>query len=403
MSLKPMKILQVVRSVDRRLGGPVEAVKNLGLAARLHGSEFSVAALDQPGAPCLRDFPLPVYALGRGPFGYGFSSRFVSWLRENAPKYDVVVVNGIWQYQSLAVWQALHRAKTPYIVFPHGMLDPWFKRKYPLKHMKKWLYWPWAEYRVLRDAAGVFFTCNQERISARASFWLYKAKEEVISLGIASPAGESAGQISSFFERYPDLRGKRLALFMSRIHPKKGCDLVIGSFAQVLAADRDWRLVLAGPNQVGWRQNLEALAGRLNISHRITWTGMLEGDVKWGALRASEMLVLPSHQENFGIVVAEALACGTPVLISDQVNIWREISDAGAGLVQPDDIHGACELLKQWSNLTESDRRLMQKRAIECFAQKFEVTRATKDLLRALAGICGSKTSLPETPNTGIR
>ena len=89
--------------------------------------------------------------------------RLLSWLRENATRYDAVIVNGIWQYHSYATWLALHRSETPYFVFTHGMLDPWFKRRHPLKHLKKWLYWPWADYRVLRDAQAVIFTCEEER------------------------------------------------------------------------------------------------------------------------------------------------------------------------------------------------------------------------------------------------
>src|SRR6202035_5181428 len=136
-------------------------------------------------------------------------------------------------------------------VFPHGMLDPWFKEAFPLKHLKKWLYWPWADYRVLRDAAAVIFTSEEERLLARESFWLYHAHEEVSPLGVESPTPDSPQSRESFFVRFSQLRNKRILLFLGRLHPKKGCDILIDAFGQI--ADDSLALVLAGPDQVGWQ------------------------------------------------------------------------------------------------------------------------------------------------------
>jgi glycosyltransferase involved in cell wall biosynthesis len=121
----------------------------------------------------------------------------------------------------------------PYFVFTHGMLDPWFKRHYPLKHLKKWLYWPWGEYRVLRDARALMFTCEEERRLARESFWLYKANECVTNYGTARPEGDSEKQREAFLSEFPELRGKRVLLFLGRIHEKKGCDILIQSFGDL--------------------------------------------------------------------------------------------------------------------------------------------------------------------------
>src|SRR5580693_6282059 len=135
-----MRIIHAIASVDPAGGGPIEGVKQLGRINTERGHCIEVASLDAPGASFLRDFPLPVYPLGPRTGGYGFSARFAPWLRANIAKYDIVIVNGIWQYNSFGVWRVLHRSSTPYVVVTHGMLDPWFKRTYPLKHLKKWLY-----------------------------------------------------------------------------------------------------------------------------------------------------------------------------------------------------------------------------------------------------------------------
>jgi glycosyltransferase involved in cell wall biosynthesis len=294
-------------------------------------------------------------------------------------------VNGLWQYHSFGAWRALRNSDTPYVLFTHGMLDPWFKRRYPLKHLKKWIYWPWAEYRVLRDARAVLFTCEEERRLARRSFWLYRCNEVVVSFGTAKPKGDPNSELQKFFRQFPELRGKRLALFMGRVHPKKGCDLLIKAFAKVLGQEPDWHLVFAGPDQMGWREELNCCASQLGLAQRVTWTGMLSGKMKWGALRAAEIFVLPSHQENFGVAVAEALAAGVPALISNKVNIWREVQGDGAGIVAEDDLEGTCHLLESWLNARELDKQRMRAQAQKCFEKRFEIGRAADSLVAVLS------------------
>ena len=157
------------------------------------------------------------------------------------------------------------------------MLDPWFKHTYPLKHLKKWLYWPWAEYRVLRDAQAVLFTSEDERLLARESFWFYQAREAVVAYGTRTPPDDAETLRTHFYAVHPELHGKTLLLFMSRIQEKKGCDLLIEAFAKVAGQDPNLHLLMAGPDQTGWIAKLQAQAGRLGIAERITWPGMLQG------------------------------------------------------------------------------------------------------------------------------
>ena len=171
-----MKILHLIASANPAYGGPIEGIRQLGATLTSNGEHLvEVATADDPKAPFLAGFPLPVHPLGPSYARYGYAPGLVPWLRANVSQFDVVVVNGIWRYSGFAAWRVLHGAATPYVVFTHGMLDPWFRQEYPLKHLKKWLYWPWADYRVLRDAAAVMFTCEEERLLARQSFGLYSA------------------------------------------------------------------------------------------------------------------------------------------------------------------------------------------------------------------------------------
>ena len=398
-----MKILQTIRSANPSTGGPIEVIKQFEALLRGHGYTTEIASLDSPDEPFLRDLRFPVHPLGRSGGKYGYSERWVPWLRENAGNYDVVIVNGLWTFNSFGTWRALRGGHTPYVVFTHGMMDPWFKRQYPLKHLKKWLYWPWAEYRVLRDASAVLFTCDEERRLARESFALYRCHEAIAGLGIRSPEGDPSEQRQEFFAHFPHLRGQRLALFLSRIHRKKGCDLLLEAFAGRFKDDPAWHLVMAGPDQVGWQAELHRRAVELGIADRITWAGMLSGAVKWGAYRAAEIFVLPSHSENFGMVVAEALACGLPVLISDKVNIWREIAAAEAGIVASDTLDGTTSLFTRWLGMSTERQKHMRGQAKACFESCFEVNRTASGFADILARIVASRGKLRDELSASFR
>ena len=379
-----MRFLHVIGSLGPAVGGPAEGIKQLAAQMPALGHTVEVVTLNDAHAPWLQDFPAKVHALGEANNSYCYSVHLLPWLRAHAHQYDAVIVNGLWQYHSFAVWRTLRKSKVPYFVFTHGMLAPWFKRTYPLKHLKKWLYWPWVEYRVLRNAQAVLFTCEEERQMARQSFWLYRCKEAVVGYGTSVPQDDPAPHKARFLAQFPSLQGKRLFLFLSRIHPVKGCDLLIEAFAKVAKQDDSLHLVMAGPAHASLQKKLMAQAAQLGITEKITWTGMLSGDIKWGAYHTAEVFVLPSHQENFGIVVVEALACGIPVLTSNKVNIWREIQADGAALVAEDSIAGTTSLLQNWLALPDSDKQCMRQAAVRCFNRHFEARTAARNLAEVL-------------------
>ena len=144
-------------------------------------------------------------------------------------------------------------------------------------------------------------------------------------------------------------------------------------------------MVIAGPfEDAGYAETLQRLATSICPPDTVFWPGMLSGDVKWGAMRACRAFCLTSHQENFGIAVAEALACGRPVLISHQVNIWREVIDDGAGLAADATEAGARELLSAWAALSSEQRLKMSRDARSCFEHRYEITRAAQSLVETI-------------------
>lgn len=374
-----MKILRSIHSLDPAIGGPLESLKQSTLVLQQRGHEVEILTLDAAGTAGVRDFPAPVHAVGPSRGSYGYNARLVPWLKERRANYDAVLVHGIWQYSSFGVWRALRGSATPYFVFAHGMLDPWFKRTYPRKHLKKLLYWPWAEYRVLRDAAAVLFTSEEERLLARKSFALYRAREVVVNYGTAAPEVDWDRAQAEFYERFPSLRARSFLLFLGRLHEKKGIDLLVRAFRSL--GENGTQLVIAGPcADDDYLAALQQLARGLPV----VFTGLLSGNLKWAALRAAEAFVLPSHQENFGIAIAEALACGTPALISNKVNIWREVVEDGGGFAEEDDVAGTLRLLERWRALSPDARAEMSAKARESFARRFEIHRAVDSLLQVL-------------------
>jgi len=377
-----LKILQLVHTLDPSVGGVAASVLALSRGLARRGHKLDIVVLDDSASPWLADIALPIHALGVGLTSYRYSSKLLPWLKKQGGDYDRVIVNGIWQYLSFAAWLRYAGSSIPYYVFPHGMLDPWFKETFPLKHLKKWLYWPWAEYRVLRNAAAVIFTSEEERSQARKSFWLYRCREKVSPLGVEAPPISSNAK-SEFLSRYPQLQNTRIFLFLGRLHPKKGCDMLLEAFAQMRSND-SISLILAGPDQVGWESDLRRQVTRLNLTNRVVFTGMLEGSMKQGAFANAEAFVLPSHQENFGISVVEALAARVPVLISNRVNIWPEIEADRAGYVESDDLAGTTRLLQRWIDTAPAEREMVRENARRCFEQRFEIDRAVESLLQIL-------------------
>lgn len=391
-----MKILHVIPTANPEYGGPLAGIFTSAGALRELGCDCELVTLDSPTDPWVATCPLPVHPTGsrssasHGPskrmllLRYGYTPGFVPWLRKNASHYDAVIVNGLWNYASLGAWRALCHTSIPYFVFPHGMLDPYFNKVDRLKAMAKQLVWWLADGRLVAGARTVFFVSEEEKRLARGSFWPFRCHAEVLPFGTEDVVGDAEAQVAGFRTAVPRLEGREFLLYLGRIHPKKGCDLLLEAFAAVAARAPDLDLVVAGPDSIGWAKVLQARAAELGITRRIHWTGMLQGDLKWGAFRAAAAFVLPSHQENFGVVIAEAAACGTPVLTTDKVNIWREVSDAGAGLVASDDVEGITDLLDRFLALSPEARRRMGVRARELFVEKFDIRAMAPRFIHAL-------------------
>ncbi len=375
-----MRILHIIGTLDPAAGGPSESVRVL-LSFGPIGYTGEVVTLDAPGETFDKDIQFPVHTLGPQTSVYGFNRKLYGWLRDNRHRFDGVVVNGLWQYCGLAAWLAL-RGKTPYVVFSHGMLDPYFKRAFPKKHLKKWVYWLLAEYWVLRGAYRVLFTTAEESRLAKQSFWLHKWNGYVVPYGASRPPRDGNELREAFYAEQPEMRGKRIMLFLGRIHQKKGCDLLVRAFARYASLDPGLHLMMAGPDQQGWSAGLKQIVADAGLSDRVHWPGMIKGDAKWGAFFAAEVFILPSHQENFGIAVAEALGCSVPVLLADKVNIAPEIAQDKAGLMESDTQEGTDNLVRNWMQMPLAERETMSEQALKTFNTRYDMEKNAATIIR---------------------
>lgn len=389
-----MKLLHVIGSMDPHTGGPCQTIRNFAPWFIESCNTLEVVCLDDPNSDYLAAETFRVHALGRGRGSWNYHPALLPWLNENLPRFDAVILNGLWQYQGYALWQAAKKSpkSPPYYIFPHGMLDPWFQKLSvrPLKTLRNWIFWKVIQHRIVHQAAGLLFTCEEERRLARLPFRPYSPKQEaVVGLGLPEPPAYHARMKAVFAEKCSGLAGKKYFLFLGRIHPKKGVDLLIKAYSALRAATPNAPapvLVIAGPGvETSYGQNMQKLASDICPPGSVYWPGMLAGDAKWGALYNCEAFVLPSHQENFGIAVVETLACGRPVMISDQVNIWREIKECGAALVGKNSVAGTTKLFLDWINLSSEAKSNMAAHSKSCFQKYFSIESAARKLVVALA------------------
>ncbi|GAA4976432.1 glycosyltransferase [Algibacter aquimarinus] len=385
------KVLHVVNSMDPVLGGVCKAVRIIATSLIQQGVENEVVSLDDSTADFVLNETFKLHALGQSNNPWGYHSQLLPWLKSNILNYDYVIIHGLWLYNAFAVYKAFKSIakkssinnKCPkYYVMPHGMLDPYFQNASGrrLKAIRNWVYWKAIENKVVNASAGLLFTCEEEKLLARKPFNPYHPKSElVVGLGVEAPPKYEPKMDAAFFSSCDGLQQRPFFLFLSRIHEKKGVDLLVAAYHNILKENQNNKripaLVIAGPGgDSDYGKKIKNLVSESeSLRHNVFFPGMLSGNAKWGAFYNCESFILPSHQENFGIAVVESLACKKPVLISNQVNIWKEIKAEQGGLIDNDDIKGTASLIKGWINMNSKEKELMENQAEICYKTYFSL------------------------------
>ena len=335
-----MKILHVIASLAPRYGGPVKVCRELCEQLAKKGNIVSIFTTNLNFPKGLMDVPINKKVQENGVGIQYFPVQFRPWVYSQGlgkelkcyiRYFDIVHIHGLYRYpQSIAAHYARKHA-IPYIVRPHGSLDPFLYRN-PRNRFIKRIYEYLIEFRNLNQASAVHFTTEEERQLTR--FLDLKADSVVVPNGILMNRYNSLPQKEGFRKKY-GLDRKKVVLHLGRINFKKGLDLLIKGFSQVARRHTDYVLVIAGPDNEGYSRNVKTWIREERIEDRVVFTGMLCENEVLEAFVGADVFALPSYTENFGMAVVEAMACGLPVVISDRVNIWREVKSAGAGEVIP--------------------------------------------------------------------
>ncbi len=379
-----MKVLHVIPTLASSYGGPSHAI--VGMVRRLgeRGVSVTVAttaadepevALDLPGVKVVR----APRARGRWwPASFAFSPALADWLERSVREFDLVHVHTVFNHPASSASAAARRYGVPFLVRPCGMLDPWSLRR---RGLKKRIWMALRERRNLDAAAALHFTSVEEELATHEL--RLRPPGFVIPLGVELPAIRR------------ERRAQKTVLFLSRLHPKKGLDLLIPALGELAKERDDFAFVLAGTGEPAYEREISDLLARYGLLARTTLSGFVSGSTKVDLLARADVFVLPSYQENFGIAVAEALAAGLPVVISDRVNIFHDVMQAGAGLVGPPTIEAVAAALRR---LLDDDvlRERMGQNAHKLAQQRFSWNTVVAELFKSYQQVLVKTCKLPE-------
>lgn len=327
--------MHVIPSVGTLRGGPSVMVRSLARSQWEAGLEPHIATTNDNGpeqlqvpcgVPVVQDGVTYWYFPRQTRF-YTFSWPLSAWLARHIQEFDLVHIHALFSFAALpaAFWAS--RRGVPYIVRPLGTLNEW-----GMQNRRPWLKklsFHLLESRILKHAALIHYTSEQERIEARKLH--VTTTSDVIPNAL--PEHSVTHSTGQFRSAHPELNGRKIILFLSRLDAKKGLDLLLAAFARVRQSLPDATLVLAGSGTPEFVSDLKNQAASLGIASDVLWPGFLTGSEKAAALADADVFALPSYSENFGIAVLEAMAAGTPVVVSDHVGMHREITSASAGMV----------------------------------------------------------------------
>lgn len=338
-----MKVLEVIENLSPRYGGPVSAIRGLTPALRARGvdaeiwtttADYPTGELHPPGADHLSDgTPVRFFQCDWIPLKYSRSLQHA--LRYQLRQFDLVHVHGLYRFPPTYAARCARKQHVPYIIRPHGSLDPYLYKQSSRSVLVKRLYERCFDWPNLNAAGAIHYTTEDER--NRVAPLGFRAPSFVVPNGLdwarfaSLPAGGA-------FRALIGAADAPLVLFLSRLNFKKGLDLLIPAFAAVRARFPDAVLAIVGPDNEGYGAKVRGWVAEHRLQECVRFVDTLAGRAVLEAYVDADVFALPSYTENFGIVIAEAMACECPVVISDQVNIHGGVVDAGAGLVARCDV-----------------------------------------------------------------
>ena len=323
-----LRILHILKTLDFTQGGVPVAVSGLARALSREGCFVTVAVIDGAGSNVALDELINVKIFSRDIWQKLDYSRGLNlFVRQNVGEFDIVHSHLMYSASSLTIGDACNAFGVPLVLSPHGMFAPHLLSHHAVRKLVADLVY---HKRGMAAVDLIHFTTSVEKEwglvgGLKKDFFVAPIGVNVSDYAIIDEANAFSGLCE---------QGTKVILYLGRLNFKKGLDILIDSYSIVVSEYSAVHLVIAGPDD-GMENEMRAAVERKGLAGKVSFVGMVTGARKVAMLQQAHVFVLPSYSENFGIAVIEALAAGTPVIISDQVGVHREVATAGVGLVGP--------------------------------------------------------------------
>jgi len=386
-----LRIASIIDSLDIKFGGPPKAAidqniyfnqvrKYKATIINLDNKKYIPEILKNKISVInfKRSFLARIKLIGIG--RYNINIKFLFWLIKNRNNFDYFIFHQIWDFKNILARLFL---KNKYYVFIHGSLDP-YEKKTILKYIKKKIYWYLFEKKNLLQARSILLTSVQEEKNLKKTFVNTDGiRTEVCNYGITKTEVDNKKIYNVFKKKYTFLKSKNYYLFIGRINPKKGLDILIKSI-ELLGENYKGLFVIAGDDSNSYAQELKKMIMLKNLGSKILFIGQIEGYEKYAAIAKSKATVLSTHAENFAISLAESLSFSVPVLTTFGANIYKTILAYKAGYVANINPISFSKIIKKFDNLSTAQKKQMSKNAYNCFQKEFNLLDKKKVLINSM-------------------
>lgn len=361
------KVLSIIDSLNPKDGGPSHSLFDIALSNKQNNIQHDILYIGKKQK--INDLSgIKIIALNDSIFKYGISLRLIFWLYQNKNNYNLFIIHGLWQFITL-----LSRIIIPnkYLVFTHGMLDPYFKSE-KFKSFKKKIYWNIFEKKNLQKAKFVLLNSIKEKKQINNTFVKTNGiKFKLINYGIYPKDINFKKSKLKFYSKFKFLKNYKLIVYIGRIYPKKGLDILIDAFEKI--DNKRYILLIAGDINNKYAKALIQKVKNKNNSKKIIFANFLKGEIKWGAISNAASTILPSHGENFGVSIAESLLAGTPVICSIKVGTSKQIKKSNAGIIVKNNKLSLYQGIMKFINLSQKQKEKLSKNSITCFNKNFNI------------------------------
>jgi glycosyltransferase involved in cell wall biosynthesis len=382
-----VRVLHTYPFLGAEKGGIAACVPDLLKECCRQGVEADLVSQSWNGDDPLGAFPSDITFRAvrtKDTSGFGYSRKLRKVLKERAIQSDVIHSHGLWMYMDYLSSRTASSFGRPHVISAHGSFEPWaLARSAWKKNLVRFLF---AD-RSLERAACLHALCRPEAENIRALG--YKSPIAVIPNGIDPADFMELPPKGTLAEKFPQLEGCKLILFLSRIHPKKGLLHLAAAWGTLAERFPEWHLVVAGPDEVGHRTEIEKALAAHGVAHRTTLTGMVTGRCKLAVLASADVFVLPSFSEGFSMAVLEAMACGLPVLLTPGCNFPEAVA-AGAALEIEPDVQSTAAGLQQLMEMTNHQRQEMGERGRELVNSRYTWSRVARKMIELYKWCLGS-------------